>query len=78
MLPIPKLPVQSEKAHYRLVMGFRNAECRSQSRWGTANLVFKEEVFMAKKEFLDFISAQHGKAFTYVKGAPVILGAPYI
>jgi len=47
MLPIPKLPVQSEKAHYRLVMGFRNAECRSQSRWGTANLVFKEEVFMA-------------------------------
>ena len=30
------------------------------------------------KEFLDFISAQHGKAFTYVKGAPVILGAPYI
>ena len=48
MLPVFSLPVQSEKAHYhRLVMGFRNAERRSQSRWGTANLVFKEEVFMA-------------------------------
>jgi len=38
MLPVFSLLVQSEKAHYRLVMGFRNAECRSQSRWGAANL----------------------------------------
>ena len=28
------LPVQSEKAHYRLVMGFCNAERWSQSRRG--------------------------------------------
>ncbi len=39
MLPIPKLPVQSEKAHYRLVMGFVMQSAGHNPGGGTANLM---------------------------------------
>ena len=84
MLPVFNLPVQSEKAHYRLVMGFRNAERRSQSRRGTANLVFKEEEFMGSNEFFELYWRTVEKSlhkwnrqycrFLYEKGASTTLG----